>query len=928
MLFNSLEINRDAAIVLLSALRREPGEKVCLRFFYPDGDSRKARDKGMKGECRFPNLPWKLMERLQAEGRGCYFVVNSGGHKDADIIRCHAIFYEHDHLDKETSRELWQHLGLPEPTIQIDTGGKSIHSYWALTSSCTIEQWQELQSNLLEFADGDRKIKNPSRVMRLAGAYHIKPGREPIQTTIINNSGNVYTYEELRSIVPKQQPSTASQSWKEFENSIQLPVSERVPLIECLSKANRLLIEQGTGEGQRNDRGYALACDLIGASNYLNSIGQLFDGLPKLLFEQYCANCSPPLDNAEIGSIWQSAEKRATGSSLPSRLIEGCIKGWLWREQRFSSNVSIRSEQAKIESHSFSQPALADSENRRLSQTSATLSIQDVQVEVSQLVEQDLTAAELTTRIYDLAKRSGSQTRDVWGLYRTYQQEQEQLNERDDRSTEINKLLKLGRHQLRLQRYLVASLAEPLQNVAQYLGSTTSAMLFTLLPTVASLCRVGTRLELIAATGFYALPILYTGLVSESGGGKSPTQKIILTPLFRLQESTDREYEIQVEQYDRELEDWQRSDRENRGSKPCRPNPREYYTVDCTREGIAQIQAQQPDRGFLGWVDELSAIVTGRNQYRGGKGSDKEALLSGRDGSPIKVNRASGKRISVTQSSYSITGATQPDTLRSLMGDFSDGSGEWARFLWCILPIQPAPFPDDAVKYDVSELLLALYLRVEALQPETYKLSPEALQRYRNWYNDLDQFRLNEPKQALRSVFQKQKGDVGVLMMLLHIINACAVGKVPAPQVSERTAKAAISLSKFCIGQVKLIHTMGDEARGELSPVLVKLIEFSDRRGWITARDAKQGINALRISKQHTSEVIRRLFHDLCEMGYGTTEGSGSKMRWKSRSPDKESVDGSKGVVTSSTTGESLENTEILSVVDADDAHSKLAEKS
>ena len=54
---------------------------------------------------------------MQAEGRGCYFVVNGGGHSDKDIKQGRALFFEHDNLDKEQQRHLWQTLGLPEPTI-------------------------------------------------------------------------------------------------------------------------------------------------------------------------------------------------------------------------------------------------------------------------------------------------------------------------------------------------------------------------------------------------------------------------------------------------------------------------------------------------------------------------------------------------------------------------------------------------------------------------------------------------------------------------------------------------------------------------------------------------------------------------------------------------------------------------------------------
>jgi hypothetical protein len=92
-------------------------------------------------------LPW---------GRGVYFVVNGGGHKDENVSVGRAIFVEHDNLDKEIQRELWKTLELPSPTFQVDTGGKSIHSYWVFDRPTPLAQWRELQRDLLEFADGDR----------------------------------------------------------------------------------------------------------------------------------------------------------------------------------------------------------------------------------------------------------------------------------------------------------------------------------------------------------------------------------------------------------------------------------------------------------------------------------------------------------------------------------------------------------------------------------------------------------------------------------------------------------------------------------------------------------------------------------------------------------------------------------------------------
>ncbi len=140
------KIDRTQALTQLTALGYREGETVYLRFFYPEGDPRKSQDKGRKLEGTFPHLPWQKIEQMQTEGRGCYFVVNGGGHSDRNVHKGRAVFFEHDHLDKNLQRTLWKKLALPEPTIQIDTGGKSIHTKYTLATPCAVEQWRELQA--------------------------------------------------------------------------------------------------------------------------------------------------------------------------------------------------------------------------------------------------------------------------------------------------------------------------------------------------------------------------------------------------------------------------------------------------------------------------------------------------------------------------------------------------------------------------------------------------------------------------------------------------------------------------------------------------------------------------------------------------------------------------------------------------------------
>jgi Protein of unknown function (DUF3987) len=305
-----------------------------------------------------------------------------------------------------------------------------------------------------------------------------------------------------------------------------------------------------------------------------------------------------------------------------------------------------------------------------------------------------------------------------------------------------------------------------------------------------------------------------------------------------------------------------------------------------TREAIALIQSQQPDRGFIGWLDELSAIIGSQNQYRNGRGTDREALLTGRDGTGIKVNRASGKRIVSPISAYSITGGTQPDTLRHLMGDFSDGSGQWARFLWCLMPIKRTPYPeteDASISAQITGKLFQAYRRVEGFAPVTYQLTPAAQDLYHEWYDALDERRVQESRQSLRSVYAKAKGNTGELALLLHLTHAAVAEVEPVPQISVETLQAAIRVMKFCLGQVRLIHGLGDEIAGALPPLLAKIIELSGRKGWITARDIKNGIRGL---KTTPPDRIREIFSELIAMGHGEVTGAGIKVKFRVKPVD------------------------------------------
>jgi predicted P-loop ATPase len=194
------EIQFDQIRTFLRALKKTPDE-IRLRAFYPAGHQFKGGDSGRKGPPKAQTI-----EQWQSEGRGVYVVINTGGDTDSAITSCCAVFCEWDDRPKDWQVTAWQHLGLPEPTIQVDTGGKSIHTYWCFDQPIPVDQWRSLQKRLLEHSDADRSLKNPSRVMRLPGTHHMSAdGTSGGIAAIIHQTDHYYTPQVLEHCLPDEQ---------------------------------------------------------------------------------------------------------------------------------------------------------------------------------------------------------------------------------------------------------------------------------------------------------------------------------------------------------------------------------------------------------------------------------------------------------------------------------------------------------------------------------------------------------------------------------------------------------------------------------------------------------------------------------------------------------------------------------------------------
>lgn len=171
--------------------------------------------------------------------------------EDADISGCPALFVEWDDgADIDTQAQRWSELELPEPTLMVATGGKSVHCYWVLLEPMAPEPWRVLQSRLITYCKGDKACKNPSRLMRLPGSVYFdkKTGEPTGQCRIIAAAGHRYAAFDIETCLPspaKPKPVAAA------------PKGQWEPRgIEAINAAAEYIPRrkggEGTYEGDRN----------------------------------------------------------------------------------------------------------------------------------------------------------------------------------------------------------------------------------------------------------------------------------------------------------------------------------------------------------------------------------------------------------------------------------------------------------------------------------------------------------------------------------------------------------------------------------------------------------------------------------------------------------------------------------------------------
>lgn len=507
------------------------------------------------------------------------------------------------------------------------------------------------------------------------------------------------------------------------------------------------------------------------------------------------------------------------------------------------------------------------------------VSSQEIEARLNELAQEGLTGSSLTGRLNQLASETG---RHVLELRKQYQElliEIEQDELREDTAQQVDLLLEASTASIDLHSMLPSNLATPLVKLAGWLNLKPETYLTTLLTTVSTLHKASTRVILNREWDFDVSPNLYSAIIANSSQKKSPIFKAICKkPLSILQKEAREEWEAQMNIYEEELAAWLQLKKEERGPAPKEPARKIYYFTKTTGEGLTYQAGRYPEQGMLYLSDELAGTLNSQNQYRGGKGSDKQDLLSYYDGAGDTVLRAEGVKSEADFVLLGMTGGIQPKVIQKLLDDCSDADGGWARFLFVNQPDAASEMKADGGKYDLNELLVDLYRKVDALPATDYRLSPKAFKLFCKSYSRLEQLRVSERLEGMKSVWGKSEGRIGKLAVNLHVISSLMNGQTPSEEIPEEIVRAALKLTKYYAQQVQSLYTQFSDP-DSIAPHLTNVIQMAQRKDdWLKASDVY-----LSITKKHrpSGETVRQWFGELVLMGKGEIKGSGRSLQFR-----------------------------------------------
>ncbi len=276
------------------------------------------------------------------------------------------------------------------------------------------------------------------------------------------------------------------------------------------------------------------------------------------------------------------------------------------------------------------------------------------------------------------------------------------------------------------------------------------------------------------------------------------------------------------------------------GTGPQKPPVlRRLFVSDITCEAVVRVLEENP-LGLLVWRDEIAGWFRGFNEYKRGRGSDKENWLSTFQAGRWIVDRKGADPLMIWRAAVSVTGTITPSAFATLLSREDIEDGFVPRLLLTWPPDRPMQLSDKSVDPRVMDAARERLEQILALAPNggseqpipvPLKLSPEARELFKQWYNRHASEAFSFPP-PLRSVWAKLQRYCPRFALVL------ALARNPqAAQVEKRDMEGAIRLADWFGNEAQrvlyeLLRVKPQEGRGD-----DRVLQWIQERGEVSPNE-------------------------------------------------------------------------------------------
>lgn len=360
---------------------------------------------------------------------------------------------------------------------------------------------------------------------------------------------------------------------------------------------------------------------------------------------------------------------------------------------------------------------------------------------------------------------------------------------------------------------------------------------------------IGNRLAVQLKQGRLHYPTLWVGVVAPPGAAKTPALNAARLVLDVLQGEWVDLYKRQVAEWETDVERWSSTPPLERGPKPPKPVLRNAFTTNATIEVIGVML--ESVFGLSYQLDELLGFMRAMDQYRGGKGSDRQTWLQLWATVTTMVNRLTREPLYLRKPVVSVVGGIQPD----MLADLRDRNGREDGFIDRFIMVRPDVEPQHWTEAEADPSLLTavvtelrgLYARIPAPDGDrhwTVLLSTDAKAMWAAWY-DGNVGRIKASSGLRAGILSKLSIQVARFALILNTLRNL---DDPRRMISTDVLIDAIWLGDFCLTHWdRCLPLIGQPASSTGSRVDVRALRIlrdaseQDAEGWVTrSRIAKR----------------------------------------------------------------------------------------